>query len=95
MERCDLCGDVYNVGNSEPVTIEELARKIIARTGSASEITYVPYEHAYGAGYEDLLHRAPDLSKIHAAIGYVPQTSLDELLDAVIEYMRKSEGLAD
>ncbi len=84
MDREDIRGEVYNIGNNEPVTMEELARRVILRAGSASTIRYVPYDQAYGPGYEDMRHREPCLEKIKAAIGYKPSTSLDEILDKVI-----------
>ena len=88
MEHTDLYGEVFNIGSNMRVTIEELAHRVIEKTGSTSEIRYVPYEEAYGEGYEDMRHREPCLDKIHAAIGYVPKTSLDEILDAVIAEVR-------
>ncbi len=89
MNRCDINGEAFNIGNNERVTMEDLARRVIARTGSASEIRYVPYDQAYGPGYEDMRHREPGLEKIRDAIGYTPSTSLDQILDAVIESERK------
>ncbi len=88
MDRCDLAGEVYNVGSDESVSIEELAHRVVQRTGSKSKVVYVPYEEAYGPGYDDMRHRRPSLEKIHGAIGYTPTTSLDEILDAVIADMR-------
>jgi UDP-glucose 4-epimerase len=93
MEREDLNGEVYNIGSTNKISMADLARRIIARTGSQSEIVFVPYEKAYGVGYEDMLHREPCLKKIRAAIGYEPKTGLDEILDAVIAEMRQREGL--
>lgn len=89
MDRRDLSGEVFNIGNHGRVSMEDLAKKIIEKTGSSSELRYVPYEEAYGEGYEDMRHREPDLTKIAEAIGYAPKTSLDEILDSVIAEMRK------
>ena len=69
--------------------MEELAHRVIARSGSQSTIRYVPYDQAYGPGYEDMRHREPSLDKIREAIGYTPQTTLDTILDVVIEDTRK------
>lgn len=88
MDRRDLCGQVFNIGNDEPVTMEELARRIVARTQSKSELRYIPYDEAYGPGYDDMRQRRPCLRKIRAAIGYTPKTSLDQILDAVIADIR-------
>ena len=88
MERTEVNGQVYNIGSVERVTMDELAQRVIARTGSVSSIKYIPYEEAYGEGYEDMRHRMPCLKKIQAAIGYKPSTSLDEIIDRVAEDIR-------
>jgi UDP-glucose 4-epimerase len=83
----DAIGKVFNVGNDhEEVTILELAQRVKQRVGSRSEIVMVPYEQAYEEGFEDMLRRVPDLSRIAALIGYEPQVDLDAILDNVIEY---------
>lgn len=89
MERTDIKGEVFNIGSNEPVTMEELAQRIIQKAGSQSSIRYVPYEQAYGPGYEDMRHREPCLEKIRKTIGYEPKTSLDTMLDIVIEDTRR------
>jgi UDP-glucose 4-epimerase len=80
-------GEVFNIGNDrEEVTILELARRVKARTGSKSEIELVPYERAYEQGFEDMLRRVPDLSKLRALTGYEPRVQLDEVIDRVVGY---------
>ncbi|HEV8384796.1 MAG TPA: GDP-mannose 4,6-dehydratase [Candidatus Acidoferrales bacterium] len=81
-------GEIFNVGNNEEVTIEELARRVIRITGSKSEIVYVPYDKAYEAGFEDMLRRVPSLEKIGRFIGYKPKTLLNEIIQKVVEYQR-------
>ena len=88
METPGLEGEVFNVGNDEPITIEELARKVKEMTGSPSEIVYVPYDQAYGPDFEDIRYRVPDISKLCQAIGFAPSVSLDEILRRVIDYER-------
>ncbi|KPJ61625.1 MAG: nucleoside-diphosphate sugar epimerase [Latescibacteria bacterium DG_63] len=73
-------GEVFNIGTDEEITVEGLAIRIKEITGSCSPIVYVPYEEAYGSGFEDMKRRVPDLSKIGALVGYSPSISLDELL---------------
>jgi UDP-glucose 4-epimerase len=85
-------GQVYNVGNTEEVTIRGLAERIKARTGSSSEIVIIPYDQAYEAGFEDMPRRVPDLTKIHKAIGYVPKVGLDEIIDRVVAEKRTYAG---
>ena len=73
-------GEVVNLGNPEEVTIAELARKVIAITGSAVGIDYVPYEEAYEEGFEDMLRRVPDITKVQTLTGYSPRVTLEEAL---------------
>jgi UDP-glucose 4-epimerase len=89
METPGLEGEIFNVGNDEPVTIEELAHRVKEMTNSPSEIVYVPYERAYGPDFEDIRYRVPDISKIRQAIGYEPTLDLSGILERVIEYERQ------
>jgi len=81
-------GEVYNVGSDQEVTILELAERIKRLTGSDSRIVFVPYDEAYEEGFEDMMRRVPDLSKLHDLIGYAPKIKLDEILASVIDYER-------
>ena len=85
-------GQVFNVGNTEEVTIRGLAERIKAATGSASEIVTIPYDQAYEEGFEDMPRRVPDLAKIEKAIGYVPQVGLDEIISRVVAEKRSFAG---
>jgi UDP-glucose 4-epimerase len=89
--REESAGEVYNIGNSEEVSINELAERVRALTGSRSPIEHVPYEAVYGAGFEDMRRRTPDLGKIRAAIGYAPSRTLDDILEAVVAHRRTAE----
>src|SRR5205807_891631 len=82
-------GNVFNVGATEEISILELARRIIALTGSPSEVQLVPYEDAYEEGFEDMERRVPDISKIRARIGWSPTRSLDEIIADVVNYHRR------
>ena len=83
-------GEVFNIGNSEEVTILKLAELVKARTGSKSEIVFVPYDKAYEAGFEDMPRRVPDLTKVRKLVGYEPKIQLNEIITRVIEYFRSS-----
>jgi len=73
-------GDVYNVGGTGEVTIQELAEQVIKITGSKSPITYTPYSDAYPAGFEDIQRRVPDISKVKSAIGWTPTKDLNQII---------------
>ncbi len=82
-------GQVFNVGNTEEISIRALAERVKQLTGSRSPIVTVPYDQAYEAGFEDMPRRVPDISKIHALIGYEPKVRLDEILTSVIDHFRE------
>jgi len=88
MECDQAIGQVVNIGTTESCTIQALAEKIIAMTGSSSEIRRLTYEQAYGRPFDDMLIRQPDLTKIRRLIGYEPRFSLTDALQSVIDYER-------
>ncbi|HXQ23801.1 MAG TPA: NAD-dependent epimerase/dehydratase family protein [Candidatus Acidoferrales bacterium] len=81
-------GRVLNVGGTEEVTIEDLARRIRTLAGSSSPIIHVPYEDVYSPGFEDMQRRVPDISRLQSLLGWRAQHSLDDCLKSVIEYER-------
>lgn len=81
-------GEIFNVGNDEEVTINRLAERILALTGSASGIQHIAYDAAYGPGFEDMLRRRPRLDKLRGALGGWSPRGLDEILRDVIGEMR-------
>lgn len=81
-------GEVYNVGSDQEVSIKELAERVKRLTGSSSRIVFVPYDEAYEEGFEDMMRRVPDISKVQNLIGYAPRVSLDEILTSVIDYQK-------
>jgi len=82
-------GEVINIGTTEGITVEELADKIIALTGSRSVKRRLSYEEAYGRPFDDMLVRVPDLTKVKRLIGYEPQYDLDQTLRHVIEFEKQ------
>jgi UDP-glucose 4-epimerase len=88
MESDAHYGEVFNIGATEEVTIRDLAEQIVAATGSSSSIVTVPYEEAYEQGFEDMVRRIPDTSKIHAALGWSTTFTLADILDDVIAHAR-------
>ena len=88
MDHPGAVGEVFNVARARRSRSRQLAERVKELTGSASEIVHVPYEQAYGEGFEDMPRRVPDIRKIDALIGYRPRKSLDEILAGVIDYFR-------
>jgi UDP-glucose 4-epimerase len=90
MDASGVDGDLFNVGSTERVSIDELAKRVLAATGSSSEIVHIPYDEVYGQGIEDMLHRQPSIEKVNGAIGWSPTRSLDEILEDVIAHIRRA-----
>jgi UDP-glucose 4-epimerase len=81
-------GEVFNIGNDEEITIEDLAHEIIESTGSSSVIEKVLYEKAYAAGYEDMQRRIPDISKIKRVVRWAPKLSLESIISDVANHLK-------
>jgi UDP-glucose 4-epimerase len=87
-EHPDAVGEVYNIGSSKEVTIAELAEKTRKMTRSSSRIVYIPYDIAYEEGFEDMMRRVPDITKINKLTGYAPKIALKEILSSIIAHHR-------
>ena len=83
-------GKVINVGNDFEISINDLAKKIIAETGSKSEIVYVPYEEAYGDGFEDMERRVPNINLINQLVGWKPKRDLRTIISDISAEMNKN-----
>lgn len=93
---CDSrAGGTYNVGSATPIRVDELARRVIARVGSRSEIAYIPYAEAYGPGYEELGRRVPDTGALRALTGWEQLRTIDETIDEVVAASGQAGGHAE
>jgi UDP-glucose 4-epimerase len=81
-------GEVFNIGNDEEITIEDLAHEVIELTGSKSIIEKVLYEKAYAPGFEDMQRRVPDISKIKRTVGWAPRLSLDSIIADIAAHIK-------
>ena len=84
-------GHVFNIGNTEEITITQLAQRVRALTGSRSSIRYIPYDEAYEAGFEDMPRRVPDIAKIRQLIGFQPSVPLETIIQRVVESLQVVE----
>ena len=91
MEKPEAAGEAFNIGSQEEVTVGDLARQVIALTGSSSQLVHIPYDKAYEAGFEDMLRRVPDISKAKRFFGFAPTTDLKGILSSIIEHERRRE----
>jgi UDP-glucose 4-epimerase len=86
-------GQVFNIGSTEPISILELARRVIALTHSRSDIVFVPYEEAYAEGFEDLARRVPDITRISRLVGWTPAYALDDIILDIANALRQEPSL--
>ena len=82
-------GQIFNVGNDQQISIVELAKKVIDIAGSSSTIATLPYLQAYAEGFEDMLRRVPDISKIKKSLGWSPKIGLDQIIQDVVDFQSK------
>jgi UDP-glucose 4-epimerase len=83
-------GKVINIGNDFEISINALAQKIIAETGSKSQVRYLSYADAYGDGFEDMERRVPNIDLINELVGWKPKRDLAKMIEDIVLEMRKS-----
>jgi UDP-glucose 4-epimerase len=87
-------GGVFNIGSSEETTIENLAERVLKLTGSSAPVENIPFRQAYGDDFEETSRRVPSLKKIKRVIGYVPEFTLDDIIEEVIVHAKEELGIA-
>jgi UDP-glucose 4-epimerase len=80
----DLEEQIFNVGNDEPITIKELAEKVIGLSGSKSQIKFVNPKEIYAENYGDINKRIPDLTKLKQTIIYTNKYSIDDIIKSLL-----------
>ncbi|MDZ4830006.1 MAG: GDP-mannose 4,6-dehydratase [Phycisphaerae bacterium] len=86
-------GRVFNLGTDQSITIRALAELVIKTLGSDAPIKLVPYAEAFAQGFDDLLVRQPDLTRIREAIGFRPKIALTQtILDIAAELSVRPEA---
>jgi UDP-glucose 4-epimerase len=91
----EASGRVFNVGAGAEVTIIELAERVIERLGSDSEIEFVPFEQAYGEGFEELGRRQPDTTALRELTGWTAELSVEDAIDDLVAYERGQGVVAE
>lgn len=92
LDHPDSIGEVFNVGSQEEISILELADRVIDRANSPSTVELISYEEAFASGFEDMQRRVPNTSKIRELLGWEPQHSLSDILDAAIADAHRTEA---
>lgn len=88
VETPAAAGEIFNIGSDVPVTIRQLAEEVVKRVNPAVEIKHIPYQVAYGADFEDVRRRVPDVTKLRKMLGVSPSRQLGDILDDVIRWKR-------
>jgi len=88
-------GEVINLGSENEISIKDLALEIKNITKSSSEIVFEPYLKYYGLNFQDIKRRVPDMTKLKRIAGYVPKTSLKEMLESINKYFKENPGELD
>jgi UDP-glucose 4-epimerase len=84
-------GQVFNIGSSQEISIEDLANLIKTKLNSSSRISYTPYDQAYEEGFEDMPRRVPSTAKIERMVGWRSSVSLDTTIDLIAEYFQQKQ----
>jgi len=91
LDSKDSVGEVFNIGNDREISIMELAKLVISITGSSSSVVSKSYDDAYGAGFEDMSRRVPDISKIKRVLGWSPKLGLEEIIGDIATHLKSSK----
>lgn len=94
VETPECAGRVFNVGSDRSISIAELADLVIRETGSSSSRRLLSYDEAYPAGFEDLKHRRPDLTRLRDAIGFSPAIELEQTIRDLADWLREKPRVA-
>lgn len=90
MDCRQALGQVVNVGNDERISIRALADLVRGLVNPDAQVSLVSYEEAYGAGFEDLGSRQPDLTRLRDLIGFAPTHSLEDVIRDVAAHAREA-----
>ena len=88
MECEAAAGGIYNIGSDSEISMNALARTVLQVTGSRSDIVYVPFEDVYGADFEDMRRRVPDIRKIRNLTGFKVRTGLEQTIGEIADHIR-------
>ena len=81
-----MYGEIFNIGQTEEISIRDLAEMIIEETNSSSEVIYKSHEEIYGNKFEDPMRRTPSIEKIINATGYEPTMTIPDMIKEIIKY---------
>jgi len=83
-------GEIFNIGKPEEVSIKNLAKMVIEKTNSSSEIKFISHEDEYGKAFEDPMRRTPGIDKIVSLTDITPSKKLEEMIEEIIEFKKQN-----
>jgi len=90
MDQPPAAGGVFNIGSDQPISVRQLAERVVAKVGGEIAIEHIAYSEAYGDDFEDIQRRVPVVDKLEEAIGSKPAMTLDQILDDIIAWKRSA-----
>jgi UDP-glucose 4-epimerase len=92
MKTPQAVGRVFNIGSDQPVAIKDLALEVIRQIDPRIRLAYRPYTEVYGADFEDVRRRVPDLTRLESTIHRKPRMPLRDILSDIIRWKRAAHG---
>ena len=83
-------GEVFNIGQTEEISIKNLAELIIKKTNSNSQIIYKSYEEVFGKAFEDPKRRTPGIDKIIEFTGLKPTKNIEFMIENIINFKKNN-----
>lgn len=83
-------GEIYNIGQTEEISIKELAKLVIETSESDSDLKFLSHEDVFGDKFEDPSRRTPNIDKIVEATGIKPSYDIKTMIKEIVEYKRQN-----
>ena len=88
LAKNELYGEIFNIGQTEEISIKDLASLIIEKCNSSSKIIFKDHEEVYGNKFEDPMRRTPSIEKVVNATNYEPSMTIQQMIEEIIKYKK-------
>ena len=83
-------GEVFNIGQTEEISIKNLAELIIEKTNSNSQIIFKSHEEVFGKAFEDPKRRTPGIDKVIEFTGIKPTKNIEFMIENIINFKKNN-----
>ena len=90
LAEVEAYGEVFNIGQTEEISIKNLAELIIKKTNSNSQIIFKSHEEVFGKAFEDPKRRTPSIDKIIEFTGMKPTKNIEFMIENIIEFKKNN-----